>query len=125
MEGMAHVFSRKTLAFLRALKRHNNRDWFRLRKPQYEQHVRQPMIDLLARLAIDLRGFAPELISDPRVSLFRIYRDTRFSEDKKPLKTNVAAHFPAMKDRGFTWRSPLPGSGSGEACTCPRQPTCG
>jgi uncharacterized protein (TIGR02453 family) len=91
-------FSRKTLAFLRALKRNNNRDWFRLHKPQYEQHVRQPMIDLLARLAVDLRGFAPELISDPRVSLFRIYRDTRFSEDKKPLKTRVAAHFPA---RGF------------------------
>jgi uncharacterized protein (TIGR02453 family) len=95
---MAHVFSRKTLAFLRALTRNNNRDWFRLRKPQYEQHVRGPMIDLLARLALDLPRFAPELISDPRVSLYRIYRDTRFSEDKKPLKTHVAAHFPA---RGF------------------------
>ena len=95
---MAHVFSRKTLAFLRALKRNNNRDWFRLRKPQYEQHVRGPMIDLLARLAVDLPSFAPELISEPRVSLYRIYRDTRFSNDKKPLKTHVAAHFPA---RGF------------------------
>jgi uncharacterized protein (TIGR02453 family) len=91
-------FSRKTLAFLRALKRNNNRDWFRLRKPEYEQHVRGPMIGLLERLARDLPGFAPELISDPRVSLYRIYRDTRFSEDKTPLKTHVAAHFPA---RGF------------------------
>ena len=67
-------------------------------KPQYEQHVRGPMIGLLERLAGDLPRFAPELISDPRVSLYRIYRDTRFSEDKTPLKTHVAAHFPA---RGF------------------------
>ena len=91
-------FSRKTLAFLRALKRNNDRDWFRLRKPQYEEHVRAPMVALLARLAGDLPRFAPELISDPRVSLYRIYRDTRFSADKTPLKTHVAAHFPA---RGF------------------------
>src|SRR5688572_9942350 len=56
------------------------------------------MIALLARLAIDLPQFAPELISDPRVSLYRIYRDTRFSEDKSPLKTHVAAHFPS---KGF------------------------
>ena len=95
---MAQVFSRKTLAFLRALKRNNNRDWFRLRKPDYEQHVRGPMIDLLERLAGDLARFAPELISDPRISLYRIYRDTRFSSDKSPLKTHVAAHFPA---KGF------------------------
>jgi uncharacterized protein (TIGR02453 family) len=107
MDDMAQVFSRKqdraqfsrkTLAFLRALKRNNDRDWFRLRKPEYEQHVRGPMVGLLERLASDLPRFAPELISDPRVSLYRIYRDTRFSEDKSPLKTHVAAHFPA---RGF------------------------
>jgi uncharacterized protein (TIGR02453 family) len=91
-------FSRKTLAFLRALKRNNDREWFRQRRPQYEAHVRGPMIDLLARLAGDLPRFAPELISEPRASLYRIYRDTRFSEDKTPLKTHVAAHFPA---RGF------------------------
>lgn len=92
------LFTRKTLAFLRALKRNNDREWFRSRKPQYEQHVRGPMIELLARLAADFRTFAPELIADPRVSLYRIYRDTRFSDDKTPLKTHIAAHFPA---KGF------------------------
>src|SRR5688572_20575065 len=56
------------------------------------------MIALLERLALDLPRFAPELISDPRVSLYRIYRDTRFSADKSPLKTHVAAHFPS---KGF------------------------
>ena len=95
---MKSPFTRKTLAFLRALKRNNDRDWFRLRKPQYEEHVRGPMVELLAQLAVDLPAFAPELISEPRVSLYRIYRDTRFSHDKSPLKTRVAAHFPS---RGF------------------------
>src|SRR4029078_5221322 len=82
-------FTRKTLAFLRALKRNNDRDWFRARKAEYEQHVRGPMFALIDRLARDLPGVAPDLVSDPRVCLFRIYRDTRFSSDKRPLKTNV------------------------------------
>jgi len=92
---MASPFTRKTLSFLRALVRNNDRDWFKARKPQYEEHVRQPMLALLARLAGDLRTFAPELVADPKVSLYRIYRDTRFSDDKRPLKTHVAAHFPS------------------------------
>jgi uncharacterized protein (TIGR02453 family) len=95
---MASPFTQKTLSFLRALARNNDREWFRARKPEYERHVRGPMIELLDRLARDFPSFAPELVSDPKVSLYRIYRDTRFSEDKSPLKTHVAAHFPA---RGF------------------------
>lgn len=94
---MTSPFTRKTLAFLRALKRHNDREWFRARKPEYEQHVRGPMIELLARLSADFPRFAPELVSEPRVSLYRIYRDTRFSEDKTPLKTHVSAHFPSRR----------------------------
>jgi len=90
-------FTGKTLAFLRALKRNNDREWFRGHKAEYEQHVRGPMVALLGRLARDFPAFAPDLVSDPRVCLFRIYRDTRFSSDKRPLKTNVAAHFPSRK----------------------------
>jgi uncharacterized protein (TIGR02453 family) len=91
---MTSPFTRKTIAFLRSLKRNNDREWFKARKDDYESHVRTPMVTLLARLADDLRSFAPELLSDPKVSLYRIYRDTRFSEDKTPLKTHAAAHFP-------------------------------
>jgi uncharacterized protein (TIGR02453 family) len=87
-------FTPKTLSFLRALKRHNEREWFRERKDQYEQHVRAPMIAVIEQLARDLPSFAPELVADARRSLYRIYRDTRFSEDKSPLKTHVAAVFP-------------------------------
>jgi uncharacterized protein (TIGR02453 family) len=91
------MFTAKTVSFLRALKRHNDREWFRARKSEYEQHVRAPMIDVLARLTVDFRTFAPDLVSDPKVSLFRIYRDTRFSSDKSPFKTAVAAHFPSRR----------------------------
>ena len=88
------VFSPKTLAFLRALKHHNEREWFKARKDEYEEHVRNPMLLLLEQLAKDFRSFAPELVSNPRVSLFRIYRDIRFSADKSPLKTQIGAYFP-------------------------------
>src|SRR6185436_11941133 len=94
--------TRKTLSFLRALKRNNDREWFKARKDQYEEHVRGPMVDLLGRLDEDFRTFAPEFVAHPKVSLFRIYRDTRFSANKAPLKTTVGAHFPhrAMQKRG-------------------------
>ena len=95
---MSSPFTPKTLAFLRALKRNNDREWFRARRDDYERHVRGPMIQAIERLAVDLRKFAPELVADPKRSLYRIYRDTRFSSDKTPLKTNVAAVFPP---RGF------------------------
>jgi uncharacterized protein (TIGR02453 family) len=91
---MTSPFTAKTLAFLRALKRNNDREWFRARKDDYERHVRGPMTALVAQLAVDLPAFAPELVADPKRSLYRIYRDTRFSEDKTPLKTNAAAAFP-------------------------------
>jgi len=90
---MSSPFTPKTLSFLRSLKRHNDRDWFRARREQYEEHVRGPMVALIERLAIDFRRFAPELDASPKTSLYRIYRDTRFSEDKSPLKTQVAASF--------------------------------
>jgi len=88
------VFTPKTVSFLRSLKRHNDRDWFKARRDEYERHVREPMTRVVERLAGDFRGFAPELVASPRHSLYRIYRDTRFSEDKKPLKTHAAAVFP-------------------------------
>lgn len=87
-------FSAKTVAFLRALKRNNDRAWFHAHRDDYEVHVRGPMLAIVERLAVDLRDFAPELVADPKVSVFRPWRDTRFSDDKSPLKTHVAAVFP-------------------------------
>jgi uncharacterized protein (TIGR02453 family) len=100
---MSSPFTPKTLSFLRSLKRNNDREWFRARRDQYEAHVRAPMVALIERLATDFRRFAPELEASPKKSLYRIYRDTRFSDDKSPLKTQVAA--------SFRWRG-LPRGGS-------------
>jgi uncharacterized protein (TIGR02453 family) len=87
-------FTPKTVPFLRALKRHNDREWFRAHRATYDEHVYAPMVAVVDALAQDLRRFAPELSADPRRSIYRIYRDTRFSADKSPLKTHIAAVFP-------------------------------
>jgi uncharacterized protein (TIGR02453 family) len=88
------MFTSKTLSFLRSLKRNNSREWFHARRDQYETHCRQPMIDAVERLGEDLRGIAPEMLFDPKVCLLRPFRDTRFSEDKTPLKTHIGATVP-------------------------------
>jgi len=88
------VFTRQSLAFLRALERHNSREWFHARKDRYLAQVRAPMAALVEHAASDLPAFAPDQVASPRVSLYRPYRDTRFSPDKAPIKTNVAAVFP-------------------------------
>lgn len=87
------VFTPETLKFLRALKRNNDREWFKARKDQYERDVRGPMIAVIERLATDFKRFAPEIEASPKTSLYRVYRDTRFSDNKAPLKIQVSASF--------------------------------
>ena len=94
MPTAAPRFTADTLRFLRALKRNNRREWFNAHRDDYEAHVRQPMTVVVERLAHDFRAFAPELVASPKVSMYRIYRDTRFSENKTPYKTHIAAVFP-------------------------------
>ncbi|HST43597.1 MAG TPA: DUF2461 domain-containing protein [Luteimonas sp.] len=87
---MATYFSAHSLAFLRALARHNDRAWFLAHKPAYEAHVREPFQALLTDLQPDLMAVSPQFRSEPRAvggSLFRIQRDTRFANDKTPYKT--------------------------------------
>ena len=87
-------FSPKALTFFRQLARNNTREWFQPRKGRYEEVVRTPMLALCALVADDLRAFAADHACDPGKALFRIYRDTRFSNDKTPYKTHAAAMFP-------------------------------
>lgn len=85
-------FSKDALSFLGRLKRNNRREWFNARKDEYDAVVRQPMLAVLEQLAVDMRAIAPELQVGPK-SMYRIYRDVRFSENKQPYKTHVAASF--------------------------------
>jgi uncharacterized protein (TIGR02453 family) len=87
-------FTNQSLRFLRDLKRNNRREWFNAHRDDYEAHVRQPMTLIVSRLADDLREFGPEFVVNPKTSMYRIYRDIRFSENKAPYKTHVAANFP-------------------------------
>lgn len=91
------MFTPKTLSFLRSLKRNNKREWFHERRAQYEMHCKQPMLELIGQLAEDMSTFAPEMLIDPKVSMLRQFRDTRFSEDKTPLKSHIAATIPNRK----------------------------
>jgi uncharacterized protein (TIGR02453 family) len=79
------------IAFLRDLKKHNDREWFTPRKPIFDEKVRQPMVDLVTAIHGEMRRFAPEYVGEPSKCVYRIYRDTRFSKDKTPYKTYISA----------------------------------
>jgi uncharacterized protein (TIGR02453 family) len=86
-------FPVEMVTFFRGLKRNNRREWFQPRKHLFEEHVKKPMAELVEALNSELSKFAPEHVSDPQKAIFRIYRDTRFSPDKTPYKTQIAASF--------------------------------
>ncbi len=79
------------IAFLRNLKKNNNREWFNPRKPVFGEKVRQPMIELVGALHREMLRFAPEYVGEPAKCVYRIYRDTRFSKNKTPYKTCTSA----------------------------------
>ena len=100
---MARV-PRELFAFLAELRRQNNREWFNENKDRYLAEVRDPALALVAALAPGLHGISRQISVDPRPtggSMMRIYRDTRFSRDKTPYKTNVGMHFGLKAPRDF------------------------
>ncbi len=87
---------RKFFAFLKDLKSNNNREWFMVNKPRYEEACLAPALQLITMLQAPMRKLAPSFLVVPKAhggSMMRIYRDTRFSKDKTPYKTNIAIHF--------------------------------
>ena len=86
-------FPGEAISFLRGLERNNKRDWFQPRKHIYEEHVRQPLEQLVNAINSEFAEFSPRHVTPVKKAIFRIYRDTRFSNDKRPYKTHVAATF--------------------------------
>jgi len=89
-------FTPASFKFLRGLARNNNREWFAAHKQEYEDQLRQPFLRLIGDLAEPLRQLNPHYVASPKPvggSLFRIYRDTRFSGDKAPYKPWSGASF--------------------------------
>jgi uncharacterized protein (TIGR02453 family) len=90
------IFDAELFEFLRQLKRHNDRDWFARNKDRYRQVLLEPALQFIAEFAVPLARLSPHFVADARPargSLFRIYRDTRFSADKRPFKTHAGIHF--------------------------------
>lgn len=84
-------FRPAALTFLRNLAKHNDRDWFNPRKAIFESELKEPMLAVVRKITDAMMDFAPNHVRPAEKSLFRIYRDTRFSNDKRPYKTHIAA----------------------------------
>ncbi|MFA6921559.1 MAG: DUF2461 domain-containing protein [Gallionella sp.] len=90
------MFSKATFDFLGELADNNNRAWFEENKPRYEALVREPALDFIEAMEPALKSFAPGFRAEARKvggSLMRVFRDTRFSRDKTPYKTNIGIQF--------------------------------
>ena len=83
-------FRPASLSYLRALKKNNRREWFEEHREEFVREVSEPMKALIEELDIRFASLAPEFVGDPKRSMFRIYRDVRFSKDKSPYKTHAA-----------------------------------
>ena len=95
MARQAHI-SNELFGFLAELKLNNDREWFQANKDRYRAVVLDPLVDFVADFGEYLRDINPHFVADPRPmggSIFRIYRDVRFSKDKSPYKTQAAIHF--------------------------------
>ncbi len=86
-------FRPELFTFFRGLKRRNTKAWFEANRARYELEVRAPFKALVEEMDVHLAHLAPEMVGDPRRSLFRIHRDVRFSRDKSPYKTHAACWF--------------------------------
>ena len=89
-------FPKDLFRFFSELKQNNDRDWFNDNKPRYISSVVIPMGEFIEAIAPGLKKISPYYVADSRPhggSMFRIYRDTRFSKDKTPYKTHAACHF--------------------------------
>ena len=92
---MGH-FDKNVFTFLNDLKKNNDREWFQANKHRYERDLKEPFLDFIADADGPLASISMHIVADPKPvggSLFRIYRDVRFSKDKSPYKTAAGAHF--------------------------------
>jgi uncharacterized protein (TIGR02453 family) len=107
-ENRFRGFSPATVKFFSDLKKNNTREWFTAHKEKYTSQVMEPARALVTDLGDRLKEMAPGIIAVPKFnrSIFRIYRDTRFSADKSPYKTHLGIFLwegvrPRMECPGF------------------------
>ena len=89
-------FPKDFFVFFRELKENNERAWFEANKQRFRDSVQAPMSAFIEAMAPRLAKISRHFTADPRPnggSMFRIYRDVRFSKDKRPYKEHAACHF--------------------------------
>lgn len=89
-------FRPATFAFLRDLAANNDREWFQANKERWEADALEPALAFITAFGFQLESISPHFLAIPQRSggsLYRIYRDTRFSNDKSPYKTHLGLHF--------------------------------
>ncbi len=84
---------KEALTFLADLEQNNNRAWFDAHKQIYQEKLRAPLEEFCAAVGAQMATFAPDYLTEPKRAIFRIYRDTRFSNNKTPYKTVQGALF--------------------------------
>lgn len=89
------MLNAEVLQFLYELSQNNNRDWFEKNKKRYESGVKKPFEQFVGAVIRRIQEFEPQFQITPKESIFRLYRDTRFSADKTPYKTHLSAVFTA------------------------------
>ena len=125
-------FSSELFDFLLDLQANNEREWFQAHKGRYEQHVKEPLLQFIQDFEPHLHSISKHFVADPRPnggSMFRIYRDLRFSKDKTPYKTQAAVHFRHEAGKtahapGFYLhlaRPPAPSGAASAAVDCDRE----
>ena len=88
-------FPLESVAFLKDLSENNNKTWFAEHKGDFEKHLMEPARDFVYEMGNRIKEISPKVVADPKVdrSIFRMYRDTRFSKDKAPYKTHLGIFF--------------------------------
>lgn len=85
------MITKQYFEFFNDLASNNSRDWFLAQKPRYEAHVKQPFYEFVERVIDEIRMYEPDITQTAKDAVFRLHRDTRFSKDKTPYKTQLGA----------------------------------
>ncbi len=88
-------FPQSTRKFLTALSKNNNKEWFEKNRVRYDFELLQPAVQFVIDLGEKLSVLSPNIVAIPKIdkSIFRLYRDVRFSKNKAPFKTNLGLYF--------------------------------
>ena len=89
------AFPQSAVKFLAALSKNNNKDWFEKNRVRYDFELLQPAMQFVIDMGEKLNSISPNIHAIPKIdkSIFRLYRDVRFSKNKAPFKTNLGLYF--------------------------------